>query len=387
MQERRVKGTGSIVLAKPGESTRNQVWRLRWEVPAQRGKRKWESATVRGSRAEAERTMRQKQQQLEKGYVARDKQTVGEYLAWWLDNYGENKIRARTLRGYRQYIRSYTFPIADIELQKLRPGHVQGLYKKMQEDGLSGTTITQMHRILHRAFVIAIGLEKLNNNPAAKERVFTPAKVPTEMNVWDEATLQRFFDLAQDHRFRDVFLLAVLTGLRRGELCGLKWDAVDFDQGTISVAWSLDREPGGKITLTEPKNKWSRRLITMGEDIAALLHSVHQKQLEMREQIGDDWNGEGWVFCSLEGGPTIPDSVTQGFAALLKRHGIPKIRLHDLRHEFASLLLKRGVDLKVTSELMGHANVGITADIYSHLLPGMQREAISRLDGIVKVSL
>ena len=94
------------------------------------------------------------------------------------------------------------------------------------------------------------------------------------------------------------------------------------------------------------------------------------------------------MFCySHEGGPTIPDSVTQGFAALLKRHGIPKIRLHDLRHEFASLLLKRGVDLKVTSELMGHANVGITADIYSHLLPGMQREAISRLDGIVKVSL
>ena len=382
--ERRTKGTGSIT---PVEGYKDK-WRIRWQVSLK--PRKWGSATIRGSKRKAEELLRQKQQQFEKGYVPKSKETVGEYLQEWLDGYGNNKLEPKTLQVYRQYIANYITPenISDIELQKLDPSHLQRIYAQMQGRGLSPITIHHLHRILHRACVVAIGQDKLpaHKNPCAKERVFLPKINKKKVKPWPEDTLRKFFDIAKDNKFRDVYHLAVLTGLRRGEICALQWSSVDIDRKGISVVASLEKLTGTQPRLKIPKSGTSDRVISISEEVVELLRKVQSQQITTKAVLGNEWNSDGWVFCTPKGGPIVPDRLTQDFGAIVKGHGLPDMTLHGLRHQFASLLLKKGVDLKVTQELMGHANVSITADTYSHLLPGAQQEAVSRLNGIVSLN-
>ena len=277
----------------------------------------------------------------------------------------------------------YAGSIAGKELQKLTSDDIQKLYSQLLSKGLSGATVLQFHRIISKALTVAVGKGKILSNPCAKGKVFPPAKEQHEMRVWDEDTLYTFFQEAKDSRFRDFYHLAVLTGMRRSEICALTWDNVDFNSRTLSVMGSIHRIKGLGMVIAPPKTRRSRRQIDLSDEVVDLLRTVRGQQVAMKAVLGNEWNSDNWVFANPEGGPTVPDQVTQEFARIIKKAALPHIRLHDLRHQCATLLFKRGVSAKVMSELLGHSSISITLDTYSHVLPGMQREAVSLLDGIV----
>lgn len=202
--------------------------------------------------------------------------------------------------------------------------------------------------------------------------------------MWDVETINDFLNTANTSRFRDFYQFAVLTGLRRSEMCGLKWQSVDLAGGRLSVVNTLQRITGHGLVEGQPKTVRSRRSIALAVDAVDLLHSIRGRQIEQQLKLGDLWRHMGYVFTQVDGSPVIPDQVTQDFARLVRKARLPYLTLHGLRHAFATLSLTAGVDLKTTSEMLGHSSIAITADIYSHVLPQMQKAAAEAVGQLLR---
>ena len=192
------------------------------------------------------------------------------------------------------------------------------------------------------------------------------------------------FPLFPVARCRGVYVLwatsiAVFTGMRRSELCGLKWDQVDLVRGNVRVVSTLQRIAGHGLVEGQPKTTRSRRSIALNPDAVEVLQSIKGEQIGRRLEAGPIWQDLGYVFTQADGLPVAPDMISKDFCALVRRHRLPQLTFHGLRHAFASLMLSSGVNLKVTSEMLGHSNIAITGDIYSHVLPGLQEEAVLAL--------
>jgi integrase len=198
--------------------------------------------------------------------------------------------------------------------------------------------------------------------------------------MWDVPTINHFLELSKESRFGDLYHFAILTGLRRSEICGLKWQHVDLVKGRLSVVTTLQRIKGLGLVEGHPKTHRSRRPVALSPEATRLLRSIKGVQIGWQLQAGPVWQDLGYVFTEPDGSPVIPDKVTQNFARIIKRLHLPHLTLQGLRHAFASLLLSSGVNLKVTSEMLGHSNIAVTGDIYSHVLPGLQEEAVLALD-------
>ena len=188
-------------------------------------------------------------------------------------------------------------------------------------------------------------------------------------------TINRFLDVAFDNHCSPIYQLAGLTGLRRSELCGLKWDAVDLAGGTLRVVRTLQRITGHRLVEGQPKTDRSRRSIDLSPAAVGLLHDVRGSQIEHQLEYGELWENTGFVFTQLNGLPVDPDQISKQFPRLLKRCGLPHMSFHGLRHAHATLALTAGVNIKVVSERLGHSSVAVTLDIYAHVLPGQQAEA------------
>jgi integrase len=362
-----------------GENT----WRVRWDIPSIDGKRRCQTETVKGSRREAERVLRERLAALDKGeFIPKSSETVGSYLQSWLDGYGRTNITPRTLWGYQGYITRYITPtIGNIPLQKLQPGQIQKVYADMLERGLSHTTVIQLGWILHRAFAIAVKEGKLLRNPV--DATTLPKKQHVELKMWDSHTLEKFMEVARDSRFYDVFGLDLVTGLRRSELCGLKWENVDLLAGRLSVVSTIQRITGLGLVEGKPKTDRSRRSIPLSDTAIQMLHDVRGRQNLLGAEFGNEWNPKGYVFCQVTGEPPAPDMITKEFTAIVRKAGLPHLTLHGLRHMVATLLLKSGENPKIVQELLGHSNIAITMDTYSHVLPGMLDKAVRTLDSLV----
>jgi integrase len=198
--------------------------------------------------------------------------------------------------------------------------------------------------------------------------------------MWDVETIGRFLEAARQSRFSDLYQLAVLTGMRRSELCGLKWENVDLLTSRASVVQTLQRIKGHGLVEGQPKTARSRRSIALSPQAVDLLHAVRGRQIEQQLEVGPLWQNTGYVFTQSTGTPVIPGHVTQDFANIIRKAGLPYLTLHGLRHAHATLLLTARVHPKVVSERLGHSNIAITMDIYSHVLPGLQEEAALVLD-------
>jgi integrase len=195
------------------------------------------------------------------------------------------------------------------------------------------------------------------------------------MAAFDEIGIERFLEVAAPHRYGPIFFLALYTGMRRSEILGLRWTAVDLNAKTVSVVETLQRILGKGMMTLQPKTGKSRRLVSLPPSAAALLSGLKIKQQEQRQSLGLAWQESDYVFCLPDGRPYFPDRVSLAFAEIIKETGLPHIRFHDLRHTHATMMMKQGVNPKVVSERLGHASVVITLDTYSHVLPGLQEEA------------
>ena len=255
----------------------------------------------------------------------------------------------------------------------------------MLDNGLSPRTVLHVHRVLREALKHAVKWGLLLRNVC--DAVDPPKAQRQEMAALDGTALPKFLEVAATARYGPVFFLALYTGMRRSELLGLRWTAVDLSARTLSVTETFQRIQGKGMMVLQPKTARSRRLVSLPPSAVALLSGLKVKQREQREALGMDRSESDYVFSQPDGRPFIPDKVSQAFANVIKDAGLPHIRLHDLRHTHATMMMEQGVNPKIVSERLGHASVVITLDTYSHVLPGIQEEAALKFEeGLKKAS-
>ncbi len=317
--------------------------------------------------------------------VAVERQTVGTFLARWLADVAKPSVRPKTYASYADTVRLHLIPtLGRIELSKLQPQDVTALLTAKLRAGLSPRSVRYIRAILGLALgqalrwgLVARNVVALTDPPKAERHEITPF-APGEA--------RRFLAVTRGERLHALYAVALALGIRQGEALGLRWRDVDLDGGAIRISKQLQRVDG-KQTLVEPKTAKSRRTISLPDEIVAVLKAHRVRQLEERLQAGDRWQGEDWglVFASPIGTPLEPSNILKQYKALLAKAGLPPARFHDLRHSCASLLLAQGVHPKVVQEILGHSQISMTLDIYSHLMPNAQRDAAALMNRLLAV--
>ena len=298
--------------------------------------------------------------------------TVAQYLSHWLENVARPRVRSSTYALYEGLIRLHVNPrIGGLQLSKLTATHIEALYAELAHDGVSARNRQLVHARLYTALKKAVRLKLIPHNVCVDvDRPVAPKK---EFPVLNPEQASQFLTAAREDRLFALYVVAVATGLRQGELLGLWWEDIDFERGTLSVRSQL-QEVAGDLARVEPKTKESRRKVALPAAAVAALRSH-------RERMRLEGLSTPWVFCTTSGGPIRKSNLRRrSFERVLKRSGLPHMRFHDLRHTAATLLLNEDVHPKVVQERLGHARIQITLDIYSHVLPSMQKEAADKLD-------
>ena len=338
--------------------------------------------TVRGTKPQAEAKLAELLNEYNKGeYVEPTKMTTGEWLQKWIDVYVKHskKKRPRTIETYESVVRRHLIPAFDeIPLQKLTSGHIQHYYNT---SALSSSTLEQHHAILHQALKVAMVNERLININPVEFVVEKPvAEKDLEMQVWDEEEVRKFLTAAREEgvAVEAFYTLAIETGMRKGEMCGLKWEDVNLKDRRISVKRTLQK--AGPDPLVGVPKSGRGRAITISPQTATLLRKHEIKQKEWKLQVGDAYTDHGFVFAKDNGNPIQINNFGQrGYADLIRKAGVKKIRFHDLRHTCATLLLAKEVNPKIVQERLGHSDISMTMNQYSHVTPTMQDKAASRL--------
>jgi integrase len=306
-----------------------------------------------------------------------DNLTVGRYLERWLTDSVRDTVKATTYESYERLIRLHLVPtLGRLKLKNLTTTHVRGLYREKLDHGLSPTSVQRVHALLHKALKQAVhdGLVPRN----ITETVKAPRQSRKEMSTLTREQARHFLNEAKGDRLAALYLLAIHTGLRQGELLGLKWNDVDLDRGTLQVRRILSAAKEGP-TFTTPKNNKGRSVRLTAQAVQAL-RDHRTRQAEEKLKHDGFWQDQSLVFTTLVGTPLNRHNVfSRSFKPLLREAGLPDIPFHGLRHSFATLMLAGGEHPKVVQEMMGHSSIRVTMDFYSHVLPDMQREAVDRL--------
>jgi integrase len=302
-----------------------------------------------------------------------------EYLSRWLEDSVKDTVRNTTYERYEQISRTHIIPmLGDVKLKGLSPTHVRGLYKEKRQT-LSPRTVQYIHVTLHKALKQAVNDGLIPRN--ATEAVKPPQVRREEIRPLTPEQVKQLLDAARGDRLESLYALAVHTGLRQGELLGLRWEDVDLESGSLHVKRTLTTARGGP-RLAAPKTKGSRRRVSLTRGAVDAIRAHLARQLEEIDRAGSLWQENGLVFASDMGKPLDRrDLTSRQFKPLLKRAKLPETtRFHDLRHTCATLLLTKNVNPKVVSEMLGHSNIAITLDTYSHVLPNMQDSAARALE-------
>ena len=376
-KEKRANGEGSVYFR---ESDKKWVG----SITLDNGKRKvFYGKTKKEAREKMNKALREQ----EKGMlVAATQQTVAQYLEYWLRVHKQN-VRPRTHERYEEIVKLHLVPtIGKVKLDKLTARHLDTLYASKLESGLSPTTVSAIHNFLHTALDGAVRREMLSRNVC--DLVSPPRKIHKEIKPLNPAQIRKLLDAAKGHHNEALFVLALATGMRRGELLGLKWQDIDFNQGVLQVQRTLSRVPtnmakeiGQSYIESETKTSRSRRGIVLASFALDALKQHKSNQLDLMANAGLLWQHNDYVFCSATGTYLSPghNALVQ-LKILLEKAGLPDIRFHDLRHSAATMLLMMGVHPKVVQEMLGHSEISMTMDTYSHVLPTMQRDAIDKLN-------
>lgn len=340
------------------------------------GKYKRYTETV-GSEREAKARLKELMAGLDKGVpIPAGTLTVAEHLHNWLEGYCKTNCSARTLDGYKSIVECHLIPtLGNIKLKHLQPPAIQEYYSQACEN-LSARTVHHQYRVLSESLKYAVRQGYLGRNPA--EFVDAPKPRKTVMRSLTATEVAVLLESVTDHKYYPVIYTALNTGLRQAELLGLRWRDIDLDMASISVSRVLYWRHG-VYEFIEPKTDRSSRSVRMTPKLACYLREYKLQ----REALDKKSSLDSLVFGTSEGKPFNPNVLSHEFARIVKRSGLPHCRFHDLRHTFASLMLQRGAKPKVISEALGHSSVAFTMDTYSHIMQGMQEDAMSLLDEVL----
>ena len=313
--------------------------------------------------------------------VVAERQTVEEFLGRWLEDSVKPSVRPLTYEQYRQHVKLYLAPLLGRhQLAKLAPQHVRAFIKQKLVDGLSPRTVQLSLVILRRALGQAVKDGLVGRNVA--KLADPPRWKRPEIKPWEPAEAARFLDAIRTERLEAAYLLALSLGLRRGEVLGLRWSDVDLEGKTVTISQALARV-GGKLEFIEPKSRQSRRTVPIHDGLVAALRNHRRRQFEERLAAGSRWHDGGLVFTTGIGTPLEPRALNEDFERVVMAAGLRRIRLHDLRHSCATFLLAQGVHPRVVMELLGHSQISLTMETYSHVLPDAMREAIGRMEALL----
>ncbi len=310
-----------------------------------------------------------------------ERQTVGQFLEYWLAQSVKLSVRPLTYEGYRLHVRNHIVPaLGRIRLTKLTAQDVQELLNDKLREGYAPRTVQYMHAVLRRALVQAFKWGLVVQNVATL--VDRPQVRRPEVKPFDPEQARALLVAVKGDRLEALYSVALAVGLRRGEALGLHWDDVDLDAGTLRVRCTLQRVDG-KLRLEPTKTDRSRRTIALPQTVAVALRVHRARQLRERLAAGSRWQETGLVFTTGIGTPLEPRNVTRHFRNVLTKTGLPLKRFHDLRHTCASLLLVQGVHPRVVMEILGHSQISMTMDTYSHVMPVLQHDAASQMDALL----
>lgn len=355
------------------------------------GKRITKYQTFRGTKREAQVKLSELITANAKGeYIDPTKETMAVFLARWLDHMRAH-VSPRTHERYAEIVNKNLVPaLGAVLLTKLRPEQIDGAYataltegRKDGKGGLAPRTVHHMHRVLKQALRQAVRWRKLAYNPCDAAK---PPRVPDkQMLTYDMAQTVELIEAMRGTRMLMPTLLAVLCGLRRGEIAALRWRNVDLTKGEVAIVESAEQTKAG-IRYKPPKNDRSRTVAlsaTMVEELRRQRAAQAQELFKLGTRLSDD----AFVVAQADGSPLQPRSLTHEWMRLIGKTTLPRVRFHDLRHAHATHLLASGVHPKIASERLGHSKVGITLDLYSHVMPGMQADAAAKVDDALKAAL
>jgi integrase len=375
VSKKRGNGEGSITKRDDGR------WMARFTVRTIKGPKR---RTVYGrTRAEASAKLAKAMADRDGGLIFdAGSLTVGDYLDRWLSNSVKDTVRERTYERYEEILRLHVKPgLGRLKLKALTPAHVQDFYRDRLDSGFSPATVQKIHVILHKALSQAVSWSLVPRN--AGKAVRAPRPTPKEMRPLSPDEARRLLETAGGDRLEALYVLAIHTGMRQGELLGLKWENVDLAANAIRVRHTLLRTKG-RVILGEPKTKKSRRTVHLTGAASRALEEHLERQLKVMERLGDLYRDQGLVFTTEVGTPINPSNLRKrSFAPLLQKAGLPRLRFHDLRHTCATLLLSKNIHPKYVQELLGHATVSITLDTYSHVLPGMGNQVADAMEDVL----
>ncbi len=347
------------------------------------GKYKYLWQTVKGSKKDAQKRLTELLNQIDNGTLAHPKGTLGEFVEQWLTDYAKPNLSPTTYEGYKSiYSSGITPALGNILLKDLRPSHIQQYMGAKLSTGVSNTTVRHHLTFLHSVLDKAVKWQILTRNPV--NAINMPRTVKHEMKILDVKQAERIFREVENTVYFPIYKLALYTGVRQSELLALQWNDVDLLMAELSINKASHRLKKGEYVIRGTKTKKSNRSIALSPDTCLMLRQHLENEINQCSKLGIKFTNDRLLFCEYDGKPIKPNTVRQYWARLLKRLKYPHIRYHDMRHTMASWMLMQGVSPKIVQERLGHANIGTTLDIYSHVTPGMQRQAVEGFDKLLK---
>lgn len=377
------------------EKRHNSSWTIVIEAgrdPAT-GKRKRIVRGFKGNKRDAEKEMIRLMHELETGtYVEPTAMTVKDWVNQWLEQ-ARPRLSPKTHYRYAELAEDYIIPrLGQILLSDLKPLHIQNMYTSLLKEGrkdgkpggLSSTTVRHIHALLHCILKAAVKLQIIRHNPA--DAAEAPRMKCAEPVVFTGEQVAKMLTEARNTPHYAPLLLAITTGMRRGEIYGLRWQDVDLEKGLITVRQTISYTPRDGIFFKAPKTAHSRRQIPLPRITVEALREHRIQQAKRKLILGAGYHDLDLVFDRGDGQPHHPDSLSSWLPEFLEKIGLPRLTLHQLRHTHASLLLQEGVNPKVIQERLGHSSINITMDIYGHLMPSMQEQAALKIEEAINKS-
>jgi integrase len=375
MSRRRGKGEGSITQRSDGR------WMALVDLGWQNGKRRRKAYYGRTRSDVAGKLTRALGKVQIGATLGDDRQTVGAFLTNWIDIV-KPSIRPKTYGSYAQLIRLHLVPgLGHFRINKMQPEHVERFLRDKQDAGLSPRTCQYLRAVLRRALARAVKAELVGRNVAALAD--PPRVVRAETVSLTPEQARTFLAAIASHRLYPLVSVAVSLGLRQGEILGLRWSDVDLDQGVVRVRHGLQRFGKAGWRLVEPKSDKSRRAVKLPASLLPILRAHRKRQLEWRLAAGDKWAGQDFVFTTQIGRPLEGCRLNRDTKRLLVKAGLPPLHFHSLRHSCATLLLVQGIPPRVVMEILGHSDIRLTMNTYSHVTQQLHDVAASQIDALV----